>query len=41
MDILMGKLLPALTTITFLEDNRESAWRMMWLVIPSHVAHSI
>ena len=41
MEIPVGKPLPALTTITVMEDNRELAWRMMWLVIPNHLTHSI
>ena len=41
MEIPVGKPLPALTTITVMEHNRELAWRMMWLVIPNHLAHSI
>ena len=41
MEIPVGKPLPALTTITVVEDNRELAWRMMQLVIPNHLTHSI
>ena len=41
MEIPDGKSLPASTTITFLENNRESAWRMMQLFILNHMAHSI
>ena len=41
MEIPVGKPLPVLTTITVVEDNRELAWRMMQLVIPNHLTHSI
>ena len=41
MEIPVGKPLPALTTITVVEDNRELAWRMIQLVIPNHLTQSI
>ena len=37
IEILVVKSLPDLTVITFFEDNRQSAWRMMWLVLPNHL----
>ena len=41
MEIPVGKPLPALTTITVMEHNRELAWRMMRLVIHNHLTPSI